>query len=66
MVGVYPTYVLRSGAFLAEPFFFAKSLPIFIKSVIWNVFYYKTFLFIIKRPDPGGFARLMAVSEVKR
>ena len=31
MVEVYPTYVLRSGAFLAGAFFCIKSLPFFIK-----------------------------------
>ena len=38
MVGVYPTYVLRSGAFLAGAFFFLKSRPLFIKKCIFVVF----------------------------
>ena len=43
MVGVYPTYELRYGAFLAGAFFFLKSRLLFIK----NVFLY---VFIIKPP----------------
>ena len=41
MVGVYPTYVLRSGAFLAGAFFFLKSRSLFIKSVFLYVFIIK-------------------------
>ena len=41
MVGVYPTYVLRSGAFLAGAFFFVKSRPLFIKSAFLDVFMIK-------------------------
>ena len=41
MVGVYPTYVLRSGAFLAGAFFFLKSRPLFIKSAFLYVFIIK-------------------------
>ena len=52
MVGEYPTYVLRSGAFLAGTLFCLKSRPLFIKSA-FCCFYDKTYLFIIKRPDPG-------------
>ena len=37
MVGVYPTYVLRSGAFLAGAFFFVKSRPLFLKSAFLYV-----------------------------
>ena len=29
IVGAYPTYVLRSGAFLAGTFFFLKSAPLY-------------------------------------
>ena len=36
MVGVYPTYVLRSGTFLAGAFFFLKSRPLFIKNAFWG------------------------------
>ena len=36
MVGVYPTYVLRSGAFLAGAFFLIKSLLLFIKKGFWG------------------------------
>ena len=44
MVGVYPTYVLRSGAFLAGAFFFSQtSAPFYM--FFW--FYDKTSLFII-------------------
>ena len=42
-------------------FFPQKSAPFFKKCLFW-CFYDKTSLFIIKRPDPGGFARLRAGS----
>ncbi len=48
MVGVYPTYVLRSGAFLAGAFFLQKSAT-FPKKCLFGCFYDKTFFFIIKR-----------------
>ena len=41
MLGVYPTYVLRSGAFLAGALFFLKGLPLFIKSASLGVFIMK-------------------------
>ena len=41
MVGVNPTYVLRSGAFLAGAFLFLKSRPLFIKSVFCVFFMIK-------------------------
>ena len=41
IVGVYPTYVLRCGAFLAGLFFFVKSRPLFIKSAFLGVFMMK-------------------------
>ena len=49
MVGVFPTYVLRSGAFLAGASFFVKSRPLFIKGACLDVCYDKTSLFIVKR-----------------
>ena len=51
MVGVYPTYVLRSGSIPSGGFLFVKSRPLFIKSVFFAVFDDKTSLFILKRPD---------------
>ena len=60
MVAEYPTFVLRSGAFLAGALFFVKSLPLVMKSVFLYICYDKTSFCIIKRPDPGGFARLRA------
>ena len=44
MVGMYPTYVLQAGAFLAEAFFFIKSLPLFIKKVFFVCIIKPTFL----------------------
>ena len=41
MVGVYPTYVLQAGAFLAGAFLFLKSLPLFITTFVC-CFYDKT------------------------
>ena len=38
--------------------FFLPKVGPFIKKCLFGCFYYKTSLFIIKRPDPGGFARL--------
>ena len=45
------------GAFPPGFFFRKKSAP-FHKKCIFVCFYDKTSFFIIKRPDPGGFARL--------
>ena len=47
------------GAFPPGAFFRQKSAP-FCKKCLFVCFYDKTFLFIIKRPDTGGFARLRA------
>ena len=47
------------GAFPPGAFFRQKSAP-FPKKCLFGCFYDKTSLFIIKRPDPGGFARLRA------
>ena len=52
MVGVHPTYVLRSGAFLAGAFFVRKKSAPFHKKCLLGVLN-KTFLFVIKRPDPA-------------
>ena len=41
MVGEYPTYVLRSGAFLAGNFFSLKSRSLFIKRAFFAVFIIK-------------------------
>ena len=47
------------GAFPPGAFFRQKSAP-FPKKCLFGCFYDKTSLFIIKRPDTGGFARLRA------
>ena len=47
------------GAFPPGAFFRQKSAP-FPKKCLFVCFYDKTSLFIIKRPDTGGFARLRA------
>ena len=50
MIGVYPTYVLQAGAFLAGGFFLfsQKSAP-FNKKCLFVCFYDETSLFIIKK-----------------
>ena len=63
MVGVYPTYVLQAGAFLAGAFFFSQKSAHFNEKCLFVCFYDKTSLFIIKRPDTGGFARLRALQR---
>ena len=56
MVGVYPTYVLRSGAFLAGAFFFLKSRPLFIKSTFLNVFIirHRAFRYALECPSSSA------------
>ena len=41
MIGEYPTYVLRSGAFLAGPFFFPQKSAPFNKKCLFGCFYEK-------------------------
>ena len=53
------------GAFPPGAFFRQKSAP-FPKKCLFVCFYDKTSLFIIKRPDPGGFARLRAGSPLQQ
>ena len=52
IAGVYPTYALQAGAFLAGAFVFLKSRPLFVIRVFCYCFDDKTSHFFIKKARP--------------